>query len=172
MTNAIMRLLVALGTGGLFGFGLSLSGMLDPKRVRGFLDVFGNFDPSLAFVLVAAVSVSAAGYLLSRRMREPLFERCFHLPAQRRIDRRLIEGAAVFGIGWGMSGLCPGLFFASLFLGGMTGQVFFFAVDYIDARLTPDVYVCTLTGMAALAVAIIGAPLAMSFRPEISRLPW
>jgi uncharacterized protein len=108
MTNAIMRLLVALGTGGLFGFGLSLSGMLDPKRVRGFLDIFGSFDPSLAFVLLGAVSVSAAGYLLSRRMREPLFERSFHLPAQRRVDRRLIAGAAVFGIGWGMSGLCPG----------------------------------------------------------------
>ncbi len=124
MTNAFMRFLVAVGAGGLFGFGLSLSGMLDPRRVRGFLDIFGDFDPTLAFVLLGAVSVSAAGYLLSRRMRGPFLDRSFHLPAQKRIDRRLIAGAAVFGIGWGMSGLCPGPAIASLAFGLVPPAVF------------------------------------------------
>jgi uncharacterized protein len=108
---------VALASGVIFGFGLSLSGMLDPARVRGFLDIAGQFDPSLAFVLAGAVAVSSAGYLISRRLRHPLLDSMFHLPVKQDIDLALVAGAAIFGVGRGMSGLCPGPAIASLALG-------------------------------------------------------
>lgn len=117
MKNFLARIFVALAAGVIFGFGLSLSGMLDPARVRGFLDVAGRFDPSLAFVLAGAVGVSGAGYLISRRLRRPLLDTTFHLPANKDIDVPLVAGAAIFGAGWGMSGLCPGPAIASLVLG-------------------------------------------------------
>ena len=115
--NGALRNATALCAGAIFGFGLALSGMLDPVRVRGFLDVAGNWDPSLAFVLGGAVSVSGAAYALSRRIRKPLFDSGFHLPQQTIIDVRLLIGAAVFGVGWGIGGLCPGPAIASLLLG-------------------------------------------------------
>ena len=78
MIDVVARAFVALLAGAIFGFGLSLSGMLDPARVRGFLDIAGHFDPSLAFVLAGAVAVSSAGCLISRRLRHPLFDSMFH----------------------------------------------------------------------------------------------
>ena len=104
----IPQLAVALLSGLIFGFGLSLSGMLDPARVRGFLDLFGHFDPSLAFVLAGAVAVSGAGYALSRRLKAPVFDDIFHIPERTTIDRPLVFGAAVFGTGWGVGGFAPG----------------------------------------------------------------
>jgi uncharacterized membrane protein YedE/YeeE len=112
-----LRTLAALLSGLLFGFGLSLSGMLDPARVRGFLDVTGNWDPSLAFVLGGAVIVATIGYRLSRLVGHPLLEGRFHLPTKTAIDRPLILGSAIFGIGWGLAGFCPGPAVASLALG-------------------------------------------------------
>ncbi len=120
----VARIFVALAAGGMFGFGLSLSGMLDPARVRGFLDGAGHFDPSLAFVLAGAVAVSRAGYLISRRLHRPLLDSTFHLPVKQDIDLPLVAGAAIFGIGWGMSGLCPGPAIASLALELMPSYVF------------------------------------------------
>jgi len=117
MNGAVFRLAATLVSGLVFGFGLSLSGMLDPARVRAFLDVTGNWNPSLAFVLGGAVSVSALGVLLTRRLKRPLFDETFHLPDNQVIDRRLIVGSAIFGIGWGLVGLCPGPALASLSLG-------------------------------------------------------
>ncbi|WP_429815774.1 DUF6691 family protein [Ensifer sp. B1-9] len=117
MNGAVFRLAATLVSGLVFGFGLSLSGMLDPARVRAFLDVTGNWNPSLAFVLGGAVSVSALGVLLTRRLKRPLFDETFHLPDNQTIDRRLIGGSAIFGIGWGLVGLCPGPALASLSLG-------------------------------------------------------
>jgi len=108
----------------IFGFGLSLSGMLDPARVRGFLDIAGHFDPSLAFVLAGAVSISSAGTLISRKLRHPLLDSMFHLPLKQDIDLPLVAGAAIFGVGWGMSGLCPGPAIASLALGLVPSYVF------------------------------------------------
>lgn len=102
------RLVVALAAGLVFGLGLSISGMLDPTRVRGFLDVAGAFDPTLIFVLGGAVSVSALGYLLSRRLARPALAPRFEIPTSRLVDARLIGGSALFGVGWGLSGLCPG----------------------------------------------------------------
>lgn len=120
----IARMLVALVCGTLFGLGLSLSGMLDPVRVRGFLDLFGAWDPSLVFVLAGAVTVAAIGVAIMRRLARPVLATTFHLPASRRIDRRLLIGSAIFGIGWGMAGLCPGPAVASLAL-GLTSVVIF-----------------------------------------------
>lgn len=117
MNGAFFRLAATLVSGLVFGFGLSLSGMLDPARVRAFLDIAGNWNPSLAFVLGGAVSVSALGVLLTRRLKRPLFDETFHLPDNQVIDRRLIVGSAIFGIGWGLVGLCPGPALASLSLG-------------------------------------------------------
>lgn len=139
--NAIAQIGAALGVGLIFGFGLSLSGMLDPKRVRGFLDVAGDFDPSLGFVLVGAVAVSAAGYLMSRGLRRPLFSRAFHVPTRRDVDGRLLVGSAIFGVGWGAGGLCPGPAMASLALGLIPSVVFVLAmllgVYAHDAWATP-----------------------------------
>ncbi|MBB2168323.1 YeeE/YedE family protein [Gluconacetobacter aggeris] len=119
-----MNIIVALGCGLLFGFGLALSGMVDPARVLGFLDLAGAWDPSLIFVLGGAVSVSFLGYRLSRRMSRPVCTEHFDLPTRTAIDRRLIGGAALFGIGWGLAGLCPGPAIVSLGLAQGDGAVF------------------------------------------------
>ncbi|MER2269160.1 YeeE/YedE family protein [Methylobacterium oxalidis] len=118
------RILAALGAGLTFGFGLSLSGMLNPARVRGFLDVTGAWDPSLAFVLAGAVTVSSLGYAASRRLRAPAFAPAFAIPTGRRIDPPLIVGAVLFGIGWGLSGFCPGPAIAALSTGALPVLVF------------------------------------------------
>ena len=120
----IPQLAVALLSGLIFGFGLALSGMLDPARVRGFLDLFGHFDPSLAFVLAGAVAVSGAGYALSRRLKAPVLDDRFHIPERTTIDRPLVLGAALFGIGWGIGGFCPGPGIAALALGLAPAFVF------------------------------------------------
>lgn len=111
------RLLVALASGLLFGLGLALSGMMDPEKVLGFFDVAGTWDPSLAFVLGGAVSVSALGYALRARMARPALADRFDVPTNRSLDPRLLGGAALFGIGWGLAGFCPGPALAGLTLG-------------------------------------------------------
>ncbi|WP_342150334.1 YeeE/YedE family protein [Methylorubrum sp. SB2] len=113
----IARLTAALAMGVVFGLGLSLSGMLDPARVQGFLDVTGAWDPTLMFVLGGAVSVALAGFALARRLPRPALDARFDLPTNRRIDAPLLGGAALFGIGWGLSGLCPGPAVAALATG-------------------------------------------------------
>ena len=115
--TCLARLATVLAAGLLFGFGLALSGMMDPSRVLGFLDLAGPWDPSLAFVLAGAVGVSAIGYAVANRMRRPVFAAHFDVPTSRAIDPRLIGGAALFGIGWGLVGLCPGPALAALPLG-------------------------------------------------------
>lgn len=111
------RIVAALVAGLLFGFGLALSGMMDPARVLGFLDVADAFDPTLAFVLTGAVAVSALGYWLRRGMARPFLADRFEVPAGRRLDPKLLGSAALFGIGWGLVGLCPGPALAALVLG-------------------------------------------------------
>ena len=114
--SAARRLMPALAAGTLFGAGLTLSGMTDPQRVRGFLDVFGQWDPTLAFVMGGAVLVMAIAWRLRRHMGHPLFAEKFVLPGRSDLDARLIGGSALFGIGWGLAGLCPGPAIASLAL--------------------------------------------------------
>lgn len=113
----LARNLASLAAGLIFGLGLAISGMLDPARVRGFLDLFGAWDPSLIFVLGGAVAVSAIGYAASRKMERPVLDAAFRWPTRSDVDRSLIFGAALFGIGWGIAGLCPGPAIASLSLG-------------------------------------------------------
>jgi uncharacterized membrane protein YedE/YeeE len=131
--------LAALVAGLLFGLGLAISGMMDPARVIGFLDVAGRWNPSLAFVLAGAVLVSAAGYALVRRLSHPLFAPKFEIPRRTDIDARLVGGAALFGIGWGLSGFCPGPALASLALGLPASLVFVaaMALGMALARLLP-----------------------------------
>lgn len=119
-----MKVAVALLSGLMFGIGLSLSGMLDPARVLGFLDVAGAWDPSLAFVLGGAVAVSFVGTSLAGRMRRPVLADRFDLPTSRTIDGKLIGGAALFGVGWGLAGFCPGPALASVSLGIPTVLIF------------------------------------------------
>jgi len=108
------RSFAALGAGTLFGFGLAVSQMVSPAKVLGFLDLAGDWDPSLAFVMAGAVLVTFAGYKFVLRRPAPLFDRKFHLPTRRAIDASLLGGAALFGVGWGMVGFCPGPALAAL----------------------------------------------------------
>ena len=106
--------LMALLSGSLFGAGLALGGMVDPARVRGFLDIFGDWDPTLAFVMGGAVIVMAIAWRIQARMAQPLLAAKFALPDRSDLTPRLIGGAALFGTGWGIAGLCPGPGFAAL----------------------------------------------------------
>jgi len=94
--------------GALFGIGLALSGLTDPRIVQGFLDVSGAFDPTLVFVLGGALGVTVIAFRFVLRLPKPLFDSDFRVPTAQRIDRNLIVGAAIFGIGWGLAGYCPG----------------------------------------------------------------
>lgn len=109
--------LATFATGLIFGAGLTISDMINPARVQAFLDLAGDWDPSLAFVMGGAVIPSAIGYAVSRRMRTPLFDKRFFIPENRIMDMRLILGAVLFGVGWGLAGLCPGPALAGLVLG-------------------------------------------------------
>jgi hypothetical protein len=112
-----MRVLAALLCGVVFGVGLAVGGMTNPAKVLGFLDVTGVWDPSLAFVMGGALGVNALAFALTRRRARPLFAESFALPTLRDLDRELVVGAAIFGVGWGLVGLCPGPALASLLRG-------------------------------------------------------
>ena len=123
-----MRALAALVAGLIFGAGLALSDMVNPARVQAFLDVGGNWDPTLLFVMGAALLPSAAGYRLRRRMDRPLLAERFFVPDDRGLDLRLIAGSALFGVGWGLVGYCPGPAIAGLVLGGWQPWLFLAAM--------------------------------------------
>ena len=109
-----MKLLLMILIGLAFGFGLSVSGMTDPARVQGFLDLAGRWDPTLAFVMGGGLLVNIPAYWLTRRRARPLLEQKFYLPTAQDVDAALLIGAACFGIGWGIGGFCPGPALASL----------------------------------------------------------
>lgn len=102
------RVLAALLSGVLFGLGLAISGMTDPKVVIGFLDLFGDFNPALMFVLGGAVGTTLVAFRFVLRRPSPLLAADFQLPTRKDIDARLLTGAGLFGIGWGLAGYCPG----------------------------------------------------------------
>lgn len=112
-----MNRLAAWLAGLLFGAGLAWSGMADPHKVLGFLDVAGAWDPSLLLVMAGAMLTYALGHRLVMRRSRPWLDAQFHLPTNRRIDMRLLGGAATFGIGWGLGGYCPGPALAGVGLG-------------------------------------------------------
>jgi uncharacterized membrane protein YedE/YeeE len=103
-----MRHILTYLIGVLFGLGISLSGMANPAKVINFFDVAGTWDPSLAFVMGGAVIVAFIGYRIVLGRERPVFEPAFDIPTRRDLDARLIGGSAVFGIGWGIAGFCPG----------------------------------------------------------------
>lgn len=102
------RLFTSFLAGCLFGAGLLISQMTNPSKVIAFLDIFGNWDPSLAFVMLSALLITFFGYRWVLKREKPVFDQAFGLPTRRDLDGRLILGAGLFGIGWGLSGLCPG----------------------------------------------------------------
>lgn len=95
-------------SGLLFGAGLVVSGMANPQRVRGFLDIGGAFDPTLAFVMMGALLIMALAWRTQKKLSHPLFSTSFEIPKTMPVDWRLISGAILFGVGWGLAGLCPG----------------------------------------------------------------
>ncbi len=103
-----MPLLFSLLAGIIFGAGLTLSDMVNPARVSNFLDLAGNWDPTLLFVMAGGLAVTTLGYRLVFRRSSPVADEKFHLPTQRQIDLPLVGGAALFGVGWGLAGICPG----------------------------------------------------------------
>lgn len=122
-----MRLLLAFLSGGLFGAGLLVSGMTDTTKVQGWLDIFGNWDPTLAFVMGGAIVPMFIAWRMTRS-RVPLVGGQFPPPAPVEFDRRLIVGSVLFGMGWAMVGLCPGPAIASISFGGTSGVVFLVAM--------------------------------------------
>ncbi|SFL39342.1 DUF6691 family protein [Shimia haliotis] len=123
----MQRLILALIAGGLFGTGLSISGMTDTTKVQGWLDVFGNWDPTLAFVMGGAIIPMAVAWLLTKG-RTPLVGGSFPAPSEPKIGHNLVVGSVLFGVGWGLAGLCPGPAIASLSFGGWQGWVFLAAM--------------------------------------------
>lgn len=123
-----MLILVNALIGLAFGLGLFIAGMSNPAKVLNFLDLAaiptGGWDPSLAFVMVGAIAVTSIGYRLVLRRPRPAFDDRFHLPTSRGIDTRLIVGPAIFGVGWGLAGFCPGPAFTALGTGGSAAVLF------------------------------------------------
>lgn len=117
MSQSLLRNFAALASGVVFGLGLSLAQMTNPDKVLNFLDISGHWDPSLLLVLGGAVALSALGYTLVFKRTKPVWDNLFHLPLAKSIDKPLIIGSALFGIGWGISGYCPGPAIASIGFG-------------------------------------------------------
>lgn len=139
--------LAALAIGALFGLGLAVSGMTNPAKVLGFLDITGRWDPTLAVVMGAGLLVNLIGYRLTLGRPGPAFSPAFQIPTRKDIDMPLIVGAVLFGLGWGIGGFCPGPAIAALGLGGFHG----------DAAAEPRVVVfvlAMLVGMALYAVTV------------------
>ncbi len=123
-SRSVAGIVLAAVAGALFGVGLLISGMTQPAKVIGFLDVTRSWDPSLAFVMGGAVVVNSVLYRLTQRRSGPWFDRKFHLPTRRDIDLSLVAGAALFGIGWGLGGLCPGPALVSAAAGNVAALAF------------------------------------------------
>lgn len=131
-----MRVLSALLVGVLFGLGLTISGMINPAKIIAFLDIAGAWDPSLLVVMASALAVSFVGYRIVLAREKPVFEPSFQLPTKTQIDRPLLIGAALFGAGWGLAGLCPGPAISAAALGH--GEIYVFLVALAAGMLLKD----------------------------------
>ena len=134
-----MKHLFSLLTGLVFGTGIAISGMMDPAKVLNFFDIAGTWDPSLMFVMGGALIVTFVGYRLVWRRSTPLFEQRFQVPTSTLIDTKLIGGSALFGIGWGIAGFCPGAAIPALGTGRWEVALFLIAVTagFYVRRLLP-----------------------------------
>ena len=120
----MLTIFTSLLAGLVFGLGLIVSGMANPAKVLGFLDIGGAWDPSLAFVMAGATAVAAIAFALARRRNSTLLGNAMQLPASRDIERRLVIGSLLFGIGWGVAGFCPGPGLVALGMGEVKALVF------------------------------------------------
>jgi len=142
-----MLIITALLSGLIFGLGLIVSGMADPGKVLGFLDLAGNWDPSLALVMGGAVAVGLLAFALAKRRNATLLGEALRLPTSRAIDRRLVLGSTLFGIGWGIAGFCPGPALTSLgtgnpkailfVVGMLAGMVIFAVLERVTLSAKP-----------------------------------
>ena len=153
-------LALSFGAGGLFAIGLGVSGMAKPAKVTGFLDLFGAWDASLAFVMVGAIAVYFVAHRLILRRSRPLFDKRFHLPTRKDLDARLLIGAAIFGVGWGLGGYCPGPGLVSAATGALPAVAFVLSLAVgmklehaLSRRLTR-----TREARGALAGDTLGSP--------------
>jgi len=139
----MMKIALGFVCGLIFGIGLVISGMSNPAKVLNFLDLFGTWDPSLAFVMGGAVLVAFVGYRTVLQRPAPLLADTFHLPTKQDVDGQLLTGAALFGVGWGLGGFCPGPAFTALPLMS-TGILAFFPAMLIGmwaGRMAPAIMV-------------------------------
>ena len=123
-----MNKLVALFSGTIFGIGLVISQMINPAKVLGFLNVFGEWDPSLAFVMIGALIISSPLFHLFKNKEKPIFSTSFSISENKEIDKRLIFGSILFGAGWGVAGLCPGPAISSIALLNISSGTFVFSM--------------------------------------------
>jgi len=123
-----MNKLVALFCGTIFGIGLVISQMVNPAKVLGFLNVFGEWDPSLAFVMIGALIISSPLFHLLKNKEKPIFSTSFSISGNKEIDKRLIFGSILFGAGWGLTGLCPGPAISSIALLNISSVIFVFSM--------------------------------------------
>ncbi|MEZ5491215.1 MAG: YeeE/YedE family protein [Gammaproteobacteria bacterium] len=127
--NQPLALVSVFVSGLLFGLGLTVSAMVNPAKVIGFLDLAGNWDPSLALVMIGGLAITMPAFQLVLRRDRPLLEARFFLPTSKDVDRRLLGGAALFGVGWGLAGLCPGPALTSLVT--LNGSVWLFVIAMV-----------------------------------------
>ena len=134
-----MNKLVALFCGTIFGIGLVISQMINPAKVLGFLNVFGEWDPSLAFVMIGALIISSPLFHLFKNKEKPIFSTSFSISENKEIDKRLIFGSILFGAGWGLAGLCPGPAISSIALLNISSVTFVFSMFigfYIASKIS------------------------------------
>ena len=125
-----MSKIISLVSGIIFGVGLVISEMINPEKVLGFLDLFGNWDPSLAFVMIGAFIVSSPLFHIIKNKEKPLFAQKFNYSNNKEVNNRLIVGSALFGAGWGLGGLCPGPAISSIALININSITFVFAMFF------------------------------------------
>ena len=137
------RLLISFISGLLFGIGLLISGMTDTAKVQGWLDILGQWDPTLAFVMGGAIIPMAAAWAITAN-KAPLFDLRFSMPPNKKIDFKLLSGSVLFGMGWALAGLCPGPAIAALGFGA-TGFILFFVAMVIGMILTKPIRIGSLS---------------------------
>jgi uncharacterized membrane protein YedE/YeeE len=133
-----LTVLASFICGLIFGIGLLISGMTQPAKVLGFLDIFGRWDPTLVFVMASAVAVSGIGFALARQRRRPVLAARYLWPTRSDIDQPLVVGSVLFGIGWGLVGLCPGPTLVNL--AGLTPDVMVFALAMAAGMIIKDLW--------------------------------
>ncbi|MGA8968927.1 MAG: DUF6691 family protein [Pseudolabrys sp.] len=133
-----MAALASFGCGLIFGVGLVISGMTQPQKVLGFLDIFGRWDPTLALVMAAALIVSGAGFALARQQKQPMLTAQHLWPTRTDVDRSLVAGSVLFGLGWGLAGLCPGP--ALVNIAGLWPSVIVFVLAMTAGMILKDLW--------------------------------